>query len=81
VKRYFMVDGDAGSKSEKPILKDGKLYDFPYEDKARIVYLCEACGESNDSQFEVKHKPDCASKNTTKVCTKSGTAPHLGDKK
>jgi hypothetical protein len=81
VKRYFMVDGDAGSKSEKPILKDGKLYDFPYEDKARIVYLCETCGESNDSQYEVKHKPDCASKNTTKVCTKSGTAPHLGDKK
>jgi len=81
VKRYFMVDGDPGSKSEKPILKDGKLYDFPYEDKARIVYLCETCGESNDSQYDVKHKPDCTSKNTTKVCTKSGTPPHTGDKK
>ena len=81
VKRYFMVDGDPGSKSEKPILKDGKLYDFPYEDKARIVYLCEVCGESSDSQFEVKHKPDCSSKTAIKVCTKSGTPPHGGDKK
>lgn len=81
VKRYFMVDGDPGSKSEKPILKDGKLYDFPYEDKARIVYLCEACGESNDSQYDVKHKPDCTNKTTLKVCTKSGTPPHGGDKK
>jgi hypothetical protein len=81
VKKYFMVDGDPASKSEKPILKDGKLYDFPYEDKARIVYLCEACGESNDSQYDVKHKPDCSSKTAIKVCSKSGTPPHGGDKK
>jgi len=81
VKRYFMVDGDAGSKSEKPILKDGKLYDFPYEDKARITYLCESCGETADSQFEVKHKPDCASKTAIKVCSKSGTAPHVPPEK
>lgn len=80
VKRYFMVDGDPDSKSEKPIIKDGKVYDFPYEDKARIVYLCEVCGETSDSQYEVKHKPDCASKTTIKVCTKSGTPPHV-DKK
>jgi hypothetical protein len=81
VKRYFMVDGDPSSKSEKPILKDGKLYDFPYEDKARITYLCETCGETGDSQYEVKHKPDCASKTTIKVCSKSGTPPHGGEKK
>jgi hypothetical protein len=81
VKRYFMVDGDPSSKSEKPILKDGKLYDFPYEDKARITYLCETCGETGDSQFEVKHKPDCASKTTIKVCAKSGTAPHVPPEK
>ena len=30
VKRYFMVDGDPDSKSEKPILKDGKLYELFY---------------------------------------------------
>lgn len=80
VKRYFMVDGDPESKSEKPIIKDGKVYDFPYEDKARVAYLCEVCGEHGDSQYEVKHKPDCASKSTIKVCSKSGTAPHI-DKK
>jgi hypothetical protein len=81
VKRYFMVDGDPSSKSEKPIIKEGKLYDFPYEDKARITYLCETCGETGDSQYEVKHKPDCASKTTIKVCSKSGTPPHGGEKK
>jgi len=81
VKRYFMVDGDPSSKSEKPIVKEGKLYDFPYEDKARITYLCETCGETGDSQYEVKHKPDCASKTTIKVCSKSGTPPHGGEKK
>jgi hypothetical protein len=81
VKRYFMVDGDPASKSEKPILKDGKLYDFPYEDKARISYLCEACGMSADSQYEVKHAPDCASKTTIKVCAKSGQAPHVPPEK
>ena len=72
-----MVDGDPSSKSEKPIIKDGKTYDFPYEDKARIVYLCEQCGETGDSQYEVKHKPDCQSKTTIKVCSKSGTPPHV----
>ncbi len=81
VKRYFMVDGEPDKKSEKPILHEGKLYDFPYEDKARIVYLCDVCGETADSQYEVKHKPDCASKSTIKVCAKSGTPPHGGDKK
>ncbi|HZE98378.1 MAG TPA: FHA domain-containing protein [Planctomycetota bacterium] len=81
VKRYFMVDGDPDSKSEKPIIKEGKVYDFPYEDKARITYLCEACGETGDTQYDVKHKPDCASKATIKVCSKSGTPPHGGEKK
>jgi hypothetical protein len=77
VKRYFMVDGDPSSKSDKPIIKDGKTYDFPYEDKARIIYLCDSCGESADSQYDVKHKPDCQSKTTIKVCSKSGTPPHV----
>jgi len=77
VKRYFMVDGDPGSKSERPIIKDGKIYDFPYEDKARIVYLCDSCGETADSQYEVKHKEDCPSKVVIKVCAKSGTPPHV----
>jgi pSer/pThr/pTyr-binding forkhead associated (FHA) protein len=81
VKKYYMVDGDPSSKSEKPIIKDGKTYDFPYEDKARIVYLCETCGETADSQYDVKHKPDCQSKTAIKVCTKSGTPPHVPPEK
>jgi pSer/pThr/pTyr-binding forkhead associated (FHA) protein len=81
VKKYYMVDGDPSSKSEKPIIKDGKTYDFPYEDKARIVYMCEMCGETADSQYDVKHKPDCQSKTTIKVCTKSGTPPHVPPEK
>lgn len=81
VKRYYMVDGQPDKRSEKPILFEGKLYDFPYEDKARIVYYCEGCQETGDSQGEVKHKPDCQSKNVIKVCSKSGTPPHGGEKK
>ena len=80
VKKYYMVDGQPDKKSEKPILFEGKLYDFAYEDKARIIYLCDSCGETADSQSEVKHKPDCATKNVIRVCTKSGTPPH-GEKK
>lgn len=80
VKRYFMVDGQPEKKSEKPILFEGKNYDTPYEDKARIVYLCESCNQGADSSLEVKHAEDCATKNVIKVCMKSGTSPHI-DKK
>jgi hypothetical protein len=76
-----MVDGQPDKRSEKPILFEGKLYDFAYEDKARIVYFCDGCQETADAQGEVKHKADCASKNVIKVCTKSGTPPHGGEKK
>jgi hypothetical protein len=81
VKKYFMVDGQPDKKSEKPILLDGKLYDFPYEDKARIVYMCEGCQVAGDSASEIKHKDDCATKNVIKVCSKSGSPPHGGEKK
>jgi hypothetical protein len=81
VKKYYMVDGQPDKRSEKPILYEGKLYDFAYEDKARITYYCEGCQETGDSSAEVKHKPDCASKNVIKVCSKSGAPPHGGEKK
>src|SRR5436190_763926 len=81
VKKYYMVDGQPDKRSEKPILFEGKLYDFAYEDKARIVYFCEGCQDTADAQGEVKHKPDCASKNVIKVCSKSGAPPHGGEKK
>jgi hypothetical protein len=81
VKKYYMVDGQPDKRSEKPILYEGKLYDFAYEDKARITYYCEGCQETGDSSGEVKHKPDCATKNVIKVCSKSGTPPHGGEKK
>ena len=80
-KKFYMVDGQPDKRSEKPILFEGKLYDFAYEDKARIVWHCDGCQEQGDAQGEVKHKPDCASKNVIKVCTKSGTPPHGGEKK
>ena len=81
VKKYYMVDGQPDKRSEKPILYEGKLYDFAYEDKARITYYCDGCQETGDSSGEVKHKPDCASKNVIKVCSKSGAPPHGGEKK
>jgi pSer/pThr/pTyr-binding forkhead associated (FHA) protein len=81
VKKYYMVDGQPDKRSEKPILFEGKLYDFAYEDKARIFYLCDGCQEAADASGDVKHKPDCASKNVIKVCSKSGAPPHGGEKK
>jgi pSer/pThr/pTyr-binding forkhead associated (FHA) protein len=81
VKKYYMVDGQPDKRSEKPILFEGKLYDFAYEDKARIIYYCDGCQEASDAAADVKHKPDCASKNVIKVCSKSGAPPHGGEKK
>ena len=81
VKKYYMVDGQPDKKSEKPILFEGKLYDNAYEDKARIIYMCDGCQASADTQAEVKHKDDCAAKTVIKVCSKSGAPPHGGEKK
>jgi hypothetical protein len=49
------------------------------EDKARVVYECSSCGETGDTQSDVKHKEDCKNRlGAKKVCTKSGTHPHDG---
>jgi cytochrome c oxidase subunit 2 len=41
----------------------------------------EGCQDTADSSGEVKHKPDCATKNVIKVCSKSGAPPQGGEKK
>jgi len=77
VKRFYMVDGKPDKVSDKPILFEGKVYDIPQEDRARIAFFCNACEESGDLQSDIKHKADCASRsNVIKVCLKSGTGPH-----
>jgi hypothetical protein len=47
-----------------------------------VVYLCESCDEGGDVQSEIKHKAECKNRiGVTKICLKSGTAPHVPDKK
>lgn len=51
------------------------------EDLARVAYKCKGCGESADLEKEIKHKTECNTKFAQKVCSKSGTAPHVGPAK
>ncbi len=47
-----------------------------------MAYLCESCGQSGDTQAELKHDAECKNRlSATKICAKSGTAPHVPDKK
>ncbi len=50
------------------------------EDRARVRYRCEACKAESDLEAELKHEAGCKSK-PTKVCSKSGTAPHATEAK
>ncbi|HXX94267.1 MAG TPA: hypothetical protein VEN81_11585, partial [Planctomycetota bacterium] len=82
VKKYYTVDGHPEKVSEKPISFEGKIYDTPQEDRARILYFCTTCEDVADTKDELKHKPDCSNKNTViKVCSKSGIGPHQPDPK
>jgi hypothetical protein len=64
------------------VVCDGKQYDFPHEDKARVVHQCGGCEEWGDTQAEIRHKTDCKNRlATVKVCLKSGTAPHAPKEK
>jgi hypothetical protein len=82
VKKYFTVDGHPEKVSDKPITFEGKVYDIPQEDRARILHYCTTCEDVADTATELKHKPDCSNKNTVvKVCSKSGIGPHLPDNK
>lgn len=46
-----------------------------------MVWYCETCEDTGDSQYEVKHKADCSNKSKViKVCMKSGIPPHLPEK-
>jgi hypothetical protein len=49
-----------------------------------VTFVCEACDMKGEVESQFKHKPDCKpsfGSGIKKVCTKSGTAPHLGDAK
>lgn len=48
-------------------------------DRARITYECPACAATAEFDTDFKHKDDCKKKSGTlkKVCSKSGTAPHV----
>jgi tetratricopeptide (TPR) repeat protein len=82
LKRYFQAECHPEKTDDKPVVCDGKIYDLPHDDRARIVYLCESCDESGDLQSDIKHKAECKNRiSVTKICMKSGTGPHAPDKK
>lgn len=63
----------------KPYDPKKKVQDLPTEDKARISYVCETCGNKSEIESDFKHKPDCKpsfSGGLKNVCAKSGKMPH-----
>jgi hypothetical protein len=82
VKRYFQAECHPEKISDRPVTCDGKVYDFPHEDKARVVYLCSVCDEWGDLQGEIKHKAECKNRLATqKICLKSGQGAHAPKEK
>ena len=81
LKRFYQAECHPDKISNKPVACDGKIYDFPHEDMARIAHLCESCDEWGDTPGDIQHKADCKSRlSTLKVCQKSGTGGHVPDK-
>jgi hypothetical protein len=71
-------------KLSAPYVHNGEKTPRSDEDRARVTYVCESCDVKGDIESQFKHKPDCKpsfGSGIKKVCTKSGTAPHLGDAK
>lgn len=71
-------------KVTPPFLHPGEKAPRSDEDRARVTYECETCGVKGEIESEFKHKPDCKpsfGSGVKKICTKSGTAPHLGEEK
>jgi hypothetical protein len=81
VKRFFVSDCEHKKVDDRPVFCCGKVHDFPQEDRAKINYLCESCGEGGDVQSEIKHTAECKARVVAKICSKSGHAPHAPDKK
>jgi hypothetical protein len=48
-------------------------------DRARITYACAGCAATGEFEHDFKHEEDCKRKGLAlkKVCSKSGTAPHI----
>lgn len=45
--------------------------------RARITYACAGCAATGDFEKSFKHEETCKKKALTKVCSKSGSAPHV----
>ena len=69
--------------AEEPFVCCGKPWTAPTDfrdDLAACTYACEVCNVKAAVESQIKHKPDCKPKfgdGVVKVCTKSGTAPHV----
>ncbi len=48
-------------------------------DRARITYACAGCAATAEFESDFKHEEDCRKKSLAlkKVCSRSGTAPHV----
>ena len=67
--------------SSRPFVCDGKLHSVPEirEDRALVSYRCKSCGATSEVSDGLDHKADCAGAfSVEKVCSKSGTEPHVG---
>lgn len=45
--------------------------------KSRITYSCATCAATGEFEKAFKHEETCKKKQLTKVCSKSGSAPHI----
>ena len=45
--------------------------------RARITYGCSGCAATGDFEKSLKHEETCKKRQLTKVCSKSGSAPHI----
>jgi hypothetical protein len=45
--------------------------------RSRITYSCAGCAATGDFEKTFKHEETCRKKSLVKVCSKSGTAPHI----
>jgi YHS domain-containing protein len=84
---YYISKCQHKKREAKPFVCCNKPWSVPAgfdEDRARCTYECETCHAKANIATEIKHKDDCKPTfggGLKKVCTKSGTAPHVGDDK
>ncbi len=77
-----MKNGACPTCEKKPVKTDycvKTVQGQKLPDRARITYECATCGEKGEFEPDFKHKEDCKKKTGVlkKVCSKTGTAPHV----